>query len=385
MRRGSSETGLIHRAARAFHAEHGDAPAGIAFAPGRVNLIGEHIDYRGGPVLPAALERGIAVAFAPRDDRSVRARSVGPGSSEEAHPEVVFALDEDVRRDPAGGWGNYLRAAGLAAREEGPCRGAELVVAADVPEASGLSSSSALVVATGLAFMALAGRGGALTGERRRELAERFAEAERFTGTRGGGMDQAASLGGRAGHALRITFDPLRWTEVPLPDAAVFVVAHTGVRAEKSGAARAAYNRIRAGADDPLIAEHTRSEKVRVDDFVAGLEALGGAADPAERHRKLAVIGALMNASHASLRDRLGVSHPALERLVEAACTAGAAGARLTGAGFGGSVVALCSVDRRVRVVKALREAQVALATDPTPAFVVRAGSGARVEVPPPA
>lgn len=397
-------------AAAAFATAWRRAPSGVAFAPGRVNLVGEHIDYHGGPVLPAALERGVSVAFAPRGDARVRARTVTP-DGEDLHPPVAFAVGPDPAPEPGGDWANYVRAAALAAADPGvhapgspvagesrtrrpvgdPARlppgdapvGADLLVLSDLPEASGLSSSSALVVAVGLALLAAAEQLGRLDVVRRRRLAAHFARAERFTGTEGGGMDQAASLGGVEGHALRITFDPLDWRPVRVPPEVALVVAHSGVRAEKSGAAQAAYNRIRAGASDPVIAAHNATERERVDAFVAGLEALPGVGDAGAPGgigvQRLRDLGALMDASHASLRDRLGVSHPALERLVEAARGAGAAGARLTGAGFGGSMVALVPAERVDEVTSALRRVQATLEGDPAPAFIARPGAGARI------
>lgn len=366
--------------AAAFREAWGRPPDLVAFAPGRVNLIGEHIDYHGGPVLPAALGRGISVAAAGRSGLRVRARSVDASGRPSRHGEVAFEAEAGLAPDPAGGWGNYLRAAARVAVAGGVDTGADLLVVSDLPEASGLSSSSALVVAVGLALLSLGGGVGLLDDARRRQLAEDFAAAERFTGTRGGGMDQAASLGGVAGHALRLTFDPLRWARIPVPPQVALVVADSGVRAEKAGAAQEAYNRLRAGSGEPRIAAHIDEERARVDAAVAALAALASGGAEAGPH--LDRLGGLVNASHASLRDRLHVSHPALEALVAAAVRAGAVGARLTGAGFGGSIVAVAHRDRADDVVRGLRAAQAALPGAPVPAFVARISGGARVVSP---
>ena len=355
---GTDHSGRRQPALQAFRDAFGREAEGTAFAPGRVNLIGEHIDYHGGPVLPAALSRGLTVAWATRTDRTVRALSASP-----RHPPARFGLDS-IRSQAGGGWAEYLKAAATVA---GGGSGVDLFVTSDLPEASGLSSSSALVVGAGLAVLAAGDALGELTDERRRGLADGFARAERFVGTAGGGMDQAASLGGREGCALRIDFRPLRWHAVRIPETFRFIVAHTGVRAEKSGAAQARYNAIRAAHRQPEVAAHIRSEIARVEQFERGL-----AAEDAR------TCGALMDASHASLRDRLGVSHPVLDGLAEVAREAGAVGARMTGAGFGGSIVVLAEPSRAADVLAALHEAQVRL-PDAERAFVARPGPGASV------
>ncbi len=354
-------------AARLFREAFGEDPHGVVFAPGRVNLIGEHIDYHGGPVLPAALSRGITVAWRPCVDSMVRVLSVDSvqAGGRQSHTPVQFDMAAIGERDPSGGWGNYLRAAGLWAKQNGFSKGADLLVTSDLPEASGLSSSSALVVATGMALLESSDALGRLDNERRLQLATEFAKAEHYVGTAGGGMDQAASLGGIENALLRIEFKPLRWSSVPFPDELRLIVAHTGVRAEKSGEAMARYNHIRGNAHNPQIAEHVRSEVHRVEEFEVALRA----PNP-ER------CGALMNQSHASLRDLLQVSHPALDHLAEVALKAGALGARMTGAGFGGSIVALASAAAADQVTAALRMAQSEL-NDSLPAFITHPGAGA--------
>lgn len=371
---------------RAFLERTGRPATGVTFAPGRVNLIGEHIDYHGGPVLPMALERGISIAWAPRDDGRVVATTGG------GHTQVSFQIADPGPPVKDGDWGNYLRAAATAdypaepspalppasstglstSPASGPSIGVDMLVAADLPAASGLSSSSALVVAAGCTLLAASDQLGELTDTRRRDLATAFAEAERYVGTRGGGMDQAASVGGVSGHAVRITFDPLHWRPIPLPEELGVIVAHTGVRAEKSGAALSRYNAIREGFTLPEIAAHIESEKARVDAFVRLVESWDNHPDSA------VALGRLVDESHASLRDRLNVSHPALEFLTRAAHEAGALGARLTGAGFGGSVVAIARKNDAEAIRDALRSAQASL-PGALPAFVARAGGGAFV------
>lgn len=347
---------MTSEAVRAFVAEFGEAPVYGVVAPGRVNLVGEHIDYAGLPVLPMAIDRGVRLVVRPRGDRVVRLVNEDP-----AYGRREFRIESVIPRFPAGDWGNYPRAAlqGLvvAGLEPG---GFDALVQSDLPSAAGLSSSSALVVATALAGLAAAGAAEV----DRRALAELMGAAEQYVGARGGGMDQAVILAGKSGHALRISFAPLSVRDVPVPPDWTFVVAHSLASAEKSGAARDAYNARRAEVEaaalavgdgpypelvagrsaDELLARarpaltrsaHRRFRHVITEaDRVARAEVALAAAD-------IATFGELMLASHVSLRDDFDVSTPALDELVDAAIAGGAVGARLTGAGLGGCVVAL--------------------------------------------
>jgi galactokinase len=165
-------------------------------------------------------------------------------------------------------------------------------------------------------------------------------EGERFVGTRGGGMDHAAALASKEGCASLVSFRPLAVRHVPVPPEWTFLAADSLVRAEKSGAARERYNAARNG---PGAAAHVAGESARVHAAVEAMER--GDAE---------AFGRLLQESHASLRDRLKVSCEALDRLVDAAMEAGATGARLTGAGFGGCALVFClkpgaaSVERRL-------------------------------------
>ncbi len=405
--------------ARAFAEAFGAEPTHYAWAPGRVNLVGDHIDYHDLPVLPMALERGVHVVFRAVGGSRVRVANMEP------HFEPV-SFDASPAPVPAGAghWGNYVRAGvaaihGWAAQEfdggvEGAGRsgGFDAVVTSSLPVAAGLSSSSALVVAFGLAALEslrpFVGPG-RLAPE---QMAALLAAGERYVGTAGGGMDQAASIGGVAGHALRIEFDPLAWQPVPLPPAWTVIVAHSGVRAEKSGASQADYNRLRregeralacvadalgaptayrllvrrpeaelASAAEGVLDHHMRavfdhvvSEAGRVDRAWLALQSADGEA-----------FGRIMDRSHASLTERCGVGHPALDELVATARAAGAWGARLTGAGFGGSIVALAEGSNTNAVLAALSERVEASrrqttprpGSTPSPVFRARAGQGA--------
>jgi galactokinase len=319
------------------------------WAPGRVNLIGEHIDYHGLAVLPMALPRRVRVTYRTRADRRIVAQSTSYGRRE-------FEWVGGLTPVAAGDWENYLRAAAQAVGGKwGVLRGVDATVASDLPAAAGLSSSSALLVAFTLALLAANGREASFE-----ELMEILPDGEQFVGTRGGGMDHAAALASKAGCATLVDFAPLAVRHIPVPRDWRILVAHSLQTAEKSGAAREEYNLRRVAGDTALarlglrsyrdalpIAEgsaakldagplrdsflHTTSEALRV-------RAAVGAMERGDR----AAFGGLLLESHASLRDRLRVSCPALDELVEAAMDSGALGARLTGAGFGGCAIVLC-------------------------------------------
>ena len=195
----------------------------VVKAPGRVNLIGEHIDYNGLPVLPMAIQRRVEMVFCSRDDEMVRLAN----ATSKAFGPREFRLGRRVPRGPAGDWGNYPRAAAQALTGEfGLLGGLDGLVASNLPIAVGLSSSAALVVAVGLAIMEVN-----IYDLEREELAELLAAGERYVGTQGGGMDQAVCLLAEKGSATRISFDPLAVTHVPIPDDWRFVVASTLVKA----------------------------------------------------------------------------------------------------------------------------------------------------------
>jgi galactokinase len=316
-----------------------------------VNLIGEHIDYLGLAVLPMAIDRAVRMAVRPRDDDRIRVRNVSP-----AFEPVEFDLASDPPRHPDGHWANYLKAAASVASGFGATSGVDALVISDLPVASGLSSSSALVVAMTLSLLDSNG-----TWVPRLELARAVADGERYVGTAGGGMDQAACLLGQRGHALHLRFDPLGAEPVAVPDDWVVIVAESGTPSEKSGAVRDRYNAIRAAAEsgaDPDVSRHIRTEPLRVDEAVEALRAGDGPA-----------FGRLMTESHDSLRNDLRVSTDRLDEIVSAAMDGGALGARLTGAGFGGCAIALTTPERRDRVIASI----------PAPAFQIFPGPGAEV------
>ncbi len=382
-----------------------------AIAPGRVNLVGEHVDYNGLPVLPMALDRDVRVRF-----RVLREPVVRLASSRAEFRGFAFRLGQPIRPAAQGHWSNYVRAAAKGLLEHGVAleRGIEGNVSGNVPVAAGLSSSSALVVGSALALLHANGRSVPPL-----ELAALAARAERFAGAEGGGMDQAASLCGMGDHALRIDFGPLRVAPVPIPTDWRWVVASSLAPAEKTGRARDAYNQRVRECREALRALETlpfgpgvpARPNATYGDLVAAfgtdtlLDRANRVLDPvlvcrvrhvltearrvemaqrAMAESRLADFGALMIQSHESLRDDYEVSTPALDAIVSIAKEAGAAGARLTGAGFGGCAVLLCAAGDEPSVMEALGERFYASRLGRSPhddeLFVARPSPGARIE-----
>jgi len=336
-----------HRAVREFERRFGASPAFVTRAPGRVNLIGEHTDYNDGFVLPMAIDRVVWIALRPRDDRRVVCHS-----GDFAQQTVGFSLAAFGH----GGlrWGEYIKGVAWAMQEAGyALQGWEGVVAGDVPIGAGLSSSAALEMATARAFAAVSGLNWDAAA-----MAKLGQRAEnRWVGVNCGIMDQMISAAGKAGHALLIDCRSLQTQAVPLPPNAIVVVLDTATRRGLVGSAynerrtqceaaarffdvpalrdvsRALFEAKSAGMDDLIRrrARHVVTENART------LEA----AD-AMRRGDARVLGQLMDASHASLRDDFQVSSAELNAMVESARREESCfGARMTGAGFGGCAVAL--------------------------------------------
>lgn len=302
-------------------------------APGRVNLIGDHVDYVGGLVLPMAVDLGTTVETEPADDVELR-------STHEDEP-VRLTLPVADPAAVAPGWGRFV-AAVLA--EMGSTQGFRGVVSSDLPIGAGLSSSSSLSVAVALA----AGFDGP-----RIELARLCRRAEiAATGVPCGIMDQLTIASARPGAALLIDCRSETVEPVPLPDGVAVHAVHCGVArrlvgspyAERRAACEAAEAvigplRDASPADVDGLADVGLRKRAR---HVVGEIARVGAAVDAARAGDAAAFGRLMNESHASLRDDFEVSIPELDQLADRLRrTPGVHGARLTGAGFGGCVVAL--------------------------------------------
>jgi galactokinase len=318
----------------------------VAFGPGRANVIGEHTDYNDGLSLPFAIACGVTVTALSGRDHSVLARALDHGESER------FPLDSGGEPRRAGDWRDFvggtiaeLEAAGFELRP------AELTIESTLPEGAGLSSSAALEAALALALVAVAGLPPPAD---RMALARLCSRVEnRWVGARTGLLDQVASLFGDPDRALRIDFRTLDVRSVPValgdwrlaavPSGETRSLAGSGYNERRSECERArdllgleslrdAHASSLAGLPHPLgdRVRHVLGENARVDATVHALA-----------HSDLAEVGRLLDASHRSLRDLYDSSTPAVEATVERLREAGAAGARMIGGGFGGSVMAL--------------------------------------------
>jgi galactokinase len=313
------------------------------WAPGRVNLIGEHTDYSGGLVLPVAIQLGIGLTVEPAE----RITLVSEGEP------VELAADGVAETC---GWGRYVAAVAQELGAAGRAAvGIEGAVEADLPPGAGLGSSGALGVVVALALCAVAD-----FELEPLELARACQRAERrAVGVPSGILDQAASLLGREGCALLLDCGTLEHRWVKLPEELAILVVDSGERHTHEGSGYAD-RRSELEAGHPARVRHVRTENERVRAAVDALE-----------HGDVAALGPLFAASHASLRDDYEVSTPTLDGLVQAALAAGALGARLTGGGFGGSVVALAERDRAEEVLRATLERAGAQG------WVVRSADGA--------
>jgi galactokinase len=351
----------VEKAIAAFQREYGRPPEGIAEAPGRVNLIGEHVDYNDGLVLPFAIDRSVLAVWARRDDHAVWACSADYGE----HARFNLA---DVTHAAPGIWSNYVRGITSTLLDAGyHPNGIEVVLAGDVPAGAGLSSSAAIEVATAGAFrdafeldiddVALA------------QLCQR-AENE-YVGVQCGIMDQFASTLSLRDHALLLDCRTLAYRHVPLRLAQAglaLVIANSAVQRELI---TSAYNDRRRECEQAVVALRPRLGRDNLtslrDVTTAEIAAIEITADDVPLRRARHVIteigrvaeavealeadefgrlGELMLESHISLRDDYEVSSPQLDLLVGLAMAQDyVLGARLTGAGFGGCTVNLVRAD----------------------------------------
>jgi galactokinase len=367
-----------------FRRTYGDEPAGLWAAPGRVNLIGEHTDYNEGFVLPFALpQRTIAaVGPAPAGEWTVTSTFAdGPVSFGDTEPGEIT------------GWASYPAGVVWALREAGfDVSGARVALASDVPVGSGLSSSAALESAV---LTALADLGGlALPLEKRPGLAQRAENA--YVGAPTGIMDQSASMRCQQGRALFLDCRTFEVEQIPFDLAAeglaMLVInsnaPHQHVDGEYGARRKSCEDAARilgvpalrdvttddldaalARLDDKVMQRRVRhivTEDQRVLDTVALLKA-----------DRLREIGPLLTASHASMRDDFEITVAQVDVAVEAALSAGAFGARMTGGGFGGCVLALIDADRAAETIEAVEAAYATRQFTAPTSWTVTAGPGA--------
>ncbi|MGD9139589.1 MAG: galactokinase [Desulfobacterales bacterium] len=352
-------------------------------APGRVNLIGEHTDYNDGFVLPAAIDRQILVAAAPRTDAEINIYA------NDFKQWDRFFIQEDIEKLSGNLCGNYFRGMVWSLLRQGQdlC-GMDAVVSGNVPIGAGLSSSAAIEVAVGYALLQLAGTDVNL---KNLALAAQKAENE-FVGMRCGIMDQYIACLGKADHALLIDCRDLSYQDVPLPSQASVVIVDSGVhrglmdmaynarREDCETAAR--YFGVSALRDVDMASFRRRSHHIsalakrRAQHVISENDRTLAAAD-ALRTQNLARFGELMIASHASLRDDFEVSCPELDLLVDIALgVKGVYGARLTGAGFGGCMVALAETQAADQLIDTIERRYTEATGRQAAAYICRASAG---------
>ncbi|MBC7226081.1 MAG: galactokinase [Thermoflexales bacterium] len=377
------------RVIEGFRARFGRVPSLVVRAPGRVNLLGEHTDYNEGFVLPVAVDRAAWVAASPLPGRTARVVALDMGG------EATFPLDAVPPRQ--GDWADYPRGVAWALGERfGSLSGMEAALTSDVPIGAGLSSSAAVEVAFAWTWKVLSD-----LAVERTELALLCQRAENeYVGVRCGVMDQMASVWGQEGHAILLDCRTLEVERVPIPPGVAIVVADTLVRREL---AASEYNRRRQECEEAvrILAGFLPGIRALRDVSPQDLERWGHHLPPVLRKRArhvvhsnarvleavaafragdLETVGAAMKRSHISLRDDYEVSSPELDCLAEAAWEVpGCWGARLTGAGFGGCIVALvaeAAVDDLARHLERVYQARFGRRP---PVIVCRASEGARV------
>jgi galactokinase len=379
-----------------FETQFGHAPQVIARAPGRVNLIGEHTDYNEGFVFPLALMQNTWVAAGPRSDGQVCAHAI-------ALDECVTVRLDEWKLDQTPHWFSYVGGVVKLLREQGGQAAVDLVIASDVPVGGGLSSSAAIELSTASALAALSGLEIA---PRDLAMLARRAEHE-YAGVPCGIMDQMISALAQEGHALLLDCRSEAFEQVPLPaDSHEIVIVNSGVRhelasgeyAKRQAECKAAVAALQEQVDpaiqslrgatleqlnslegrvDPVAfkrARHVITENTRT---VAAAEALKQGEWPR--------LGQLLVEAHSSIRDDYEVSCVEVDALVECVnAVAGVVGARMTGGGFGGCVVAFAEKGTASQIESAVRSGYDPKFGKHAELIVTKAGSGATVVSPAP-
>lgn len=360
---------LQERVRAGFRAAYGEEPQAIFAAPGRVNLIGEHTDYNDGLVLPCAIDRETMIAIGPGVGDMIESVALDLGNERD-----TFALSEPIAATQAE-WANHVRGVSRFLLEGGHrLAPARIAIAGNVPIGAGLSSSASLGVVSGLALTTLAGA--AAVPETLAKIAQR-AENE-MVGTQCGIMDQMASACSQKAHALMLDCRDLSYRHIAMPRDLALVIIDSGVRHslgdspynERRAQCEAAARHygaasLRDVSPEQLVAErgnlpdlefrrarHVVTEIARVSQFASALEA----ADAAQ-------ISGLMADSFRSYRDDFEASVPQVDRLFQliSEVLGSDGGVRLTGGGFGGSLVALAPLDAVEAIRKVSAPAQVGI------------------------
>lgn len=357
---------LIHTVQQAFRAKFGYEAEYLVQAPGRVNLIGEHTDYNDGFVLPCAINYQTVVAASPRQDNIIRVIAADYDNATDE-----FSLEEDIAFLPEKMWANYIRGVVVCLKQRGyQFKGADLAVSGNVPQGAGLSSSAALEVVIGQTFKTLyqldiSQSDIALNGQQ--------AENE-FVGCNCGIMDQLISAKGMEDHALLIDCRTLQTTPVSMPQDMAVVIINSN---KKRGLVDSEYNTRREQCEEAArFFDVAALRDVSLETFEQAADELDEtvakrarhvitenertlAAATALQHGDLKTMGALMAASHASMRDDFEITVSEIDALVEMvkSVIGNEGGVRMTGGGFGGCIVALVAPDdvEAVRTVVAER------------------------------
>lgn len=340
------------------------SPDVAACAPGRVNLIGDHVDYAGGVVLPCAIDRSCTAAIY-RDAGDADVLTLSSLNTGEDIRVPFSELFHQKRLESEPGWTPYVRGVIAGLGERGSVedlRGCRVAVSSDVPMGGGLSSSAALEVSVAIATASMCGiEVGGL------ELAKMCQRAERsFAGVPCGLMDQAVSVLARPGHLLWLDCADETYAHVPLPSASELHVINSGVsHALADGAYADRRGRCEEAARLLGVKHLAHAEDTDVDALPTGLQAIARhVIRETRRVREMAAVlrsgdleraGALMFASHASLRDEYEVSCAEVDAIVDVLReTEGVRGTRMTGGGFGGCVVALAEPGSDEAIARAM-------------------------------
>ncbi len=351
-------TELIDHITTLFQEKFGSVPVHLARAPGRVNLLGEHVDYNDGFVLPAAIDRATYIAFSPTGSDQTRLAAVDFDQEASFSPGTIPSKTQPDG-SPLPEWAHYPAGVMWALRQDHlEARGMDAVYASDVPRGSGLSSSASVEMGFMIAWQTL---GGWSLPSMQRALLGQRAENQ-YVGVNCGIMDQFASACGVENHLLLLDCRSLEWKTIPLPEDISIVIADTRVRRKLTSGE---YNKRRAACEEAVrllkqdLPDIASLRDVRVEDFNRFAGKLPELVSKRARHvveeierskqaealleaGNIHHFGELMNQCHVSLRDLYEVSCPELDVMVRVAQSLdGCYGARLTGAGFGGCTVNL--------------------------------------------
>lgn len=357
---------LKNKARQSFKDTFGHDAEALIQAPGRVNLIGEHTDYNDGFVLPMAIDYGTVIAIGAREDRQVHTLAVNFDNALDS-----FDLSEKIATNDHAHWADHIRGiAHILQKREFQLRGSNMAIVGNVPSGAGLSSSASLGVATAMAMA----ENSYMNGLSATDFAVIAQQSENeFVGTACGIMDQLVSARAEEGSALLIDCRSLDCRPVKMPDDIAILIIHSGVRREL---ADSKYNERRAQCE--AVAKYfgvTALRDVNMDQLAADSRAIDSTAFRRARHvisenhrtqeaakalasGDLTTMGSLMAESHISMRDDFEITTAKVDELVKVAQEAVGSdgGARMTGGGFGGCVVAIMPAERLECVVAQIAE-----------------------------